>query len=130
MPPTPSKSPLYLTWVLWTLSLVIAPALALGFHQFIEPDESDDFGMGPFLSGVLLGVLLSLVFGVAALAFNIAWRKAHPLQHAPLRFTEKAVLVAPPALLIAMAAQFTGGNFVVSTVLYLFATAVVVAILR
>jgi hypothetical protein len=121
---------LYLTWVFWGLSLVITPALALGFGQFIEPDESDDFGMGPFLTGVLLGVLLSLVFGVAAVAFNRAWRKTHPLQRATLRLAEKAVLVAPPALLAAMAAQFTAGNFIVSAVLYLFATAIVVVILR
>jgi len=128
---TPKSKLLTATWVLWALSLAVAPLLAIAFHTFIKPDETDDFGMGPFLSGVILGAILSGLFGIAALSTHVALRKTYPSSKSwPVRAFEKAVLAAPPALILSFAVQFMGGNPIVSAGFYLFSAATVLLLLR
>ncbi|MGC4069343.1 MAG: hypothetical protein QM784_32780 [Polyangiaceae bacterium] len=100
----------YLTaaWLVWGLSIASIPATAYLFHRFIAPDPTDDFGMGPFLSGVYLGGILSVSFGVTAAVLHAKARQFRPLGML-LSVLEWLLFVLPPALVLVFAAVLLGG---------------------
>ncbi len=105
------------TWALWLVSLIATPLTAVGFQTFIAPAKDDDFGMGPFLTGAILGGILCVIAGIAAIAVSVRMRRVYPLRRRWLLVIERLILVSPPAVLLAAAAGLIasgpiGGAFV------------------
>lgn len=107
-----AKRLLIATWLTWGFSVASLPVTAYLFAHFIKPDPTDDFGMGPFLSGAILGAILSILLGTVALVLHIKARQARPLERLPLSVLEWLVLVLPPALVFVVAASFVGAAVV------------------
>jgi hypothetical protein len=118
------------TWAVWCLSLVVMPLTAYLFATFIPPDNDDNFGMGPFLSGAILGGLLSVLAGIVSLVLGIRMRAVRPLSNRWLSLFERVVLITPPAGVLAVAAGLIGGNPIGALAVYLAAAAIALVQLR
>jgi hypothetical protein len=118
------------TWLAWAVSVVATPLTGYLMHAWVSPEESDDFGMGPFLSGVMLGGLLSVLSGFAALAMCGRLRTVRPLGSRALLIIERIVLISPPAAILSGAVGLVGSNPLLAATIYLGAAAIALLQLR
>jgi hypothetical protein len=110
--PSTANRFLLAAWLVWGLSIASIPCTAYLFSRFVAPDPNDDFGLGPFLSGVFLGGVLSVCFGVTAAVLHSKARQLRPLVGMVLSFIEWLVFVLPPAIVLVLAAALLGGPMV------------------
>lgn len=90
---------------------------------FVAPDKSDDFGMGPFLGGAIIGGILSIVAGIVTLVTGIRMRAVRPLGNRWLLGLERIVLISPSAGILAAAVGLVGSSPVGAAAVYIAAAA-------
>jgi hypothetical protein len=95
-------------WLSWGLSIASIPSLAFLFASFIKPDPTDDFGMGPLLSGAILGVFVSIVLSATALLLYGKARRVHPAKGTLQSIVEWVALLLPLAMVLLLATGFMG----------------------
>lgn len=106
----PTSRLLVVTWLTWGFAVTCLPLTAYLFATLVKPDPTDDFGLGPFLSGVILGAILSVLFGTVALVLHSRARQVRPLRRLPLAVLEWLILALPPALVFVLASSFVGAT--------------------